>query len=183
MRALNSIPVILAMVLLGCGISEISIAIAPREAAVNANGQFQFSASVENAGNKAVTWTTTGGTVTAAGLFTAPELAGTCYVTAVSQADPAKTATATVTVAAPVVVTPNQASIEPGATQTFTAVVAATGDTNVTWSIQEGAAGGTITAAGVYTAPAASGAYRVIATSVADPTLSGIAIVTVAPAI
>ncbi|MDP1832318.1 MAG: hypothetical protein Q8K67_09690 [Geothrix sp.] len=183
MRALKTIPVLLLMALLGCGISEISISIAPREATVNANGQVQFSASVDNAGNKDVAWSATGGTVSPAGLFTAPALPGICYVTATSQADPAKTATATVSVVAPVVITPNQVNIIPGAIQTFTAVVAATGDTNVTWSIQEGAAGGSITAAGEYTAPLVSGTYHVVATSVADPTLSGLAIVTVAPSI
>lgn len=183
MRALKSIPAVLALALLGCGIGEISISITPREATVNANGQVQFGASVGSAGNKTVLWSTTGGTVTDTGLFTAPEQASTCYVAATSQADGSKTAVATVTVITPVAVTPATIKVIPGGTQTFTAVVTATGGTNVTWSIKEGAVGGTITAAGVYTAPAANGTYRVVATSVADPTQSGIAIVTVASAI
>ena len=183
MRTLKCISAILAITLVGCGIGSISISISPSEATVNANGQVQFGASVSSAGNKTVIWTATGGTVDATGLFTAPPLPSTCYVTAASQADSSKTATATVTVVAPVAVTPATISVIPGATQTFTAVVTATGDTNVTWSIQEGTTGGTITSAGVYTAPATNGTYHVVATSVADPTQSGIAIVMVVPAI
>jgi len=38
-------------------------------------------------------------------------------------------------------------------TITFTATITGSTNTAVTWSIQEGEAGGTITAAGVYTAP------------------------------
>ncbi len=179
MHALKAIPVLFAMLLFGCGIGDISISISPREASVNANGQVQFTANVGSAGNTTVLWTCTGGQVTASGLFTAPELPGYYYVTATSQADPSKTATATIDVVAPVVLTPGQITLAPGGIQAFTAVVAATGDTQVTWSIQEGAAGGTITSAGVYTAPAVSGTYHVVATSVADPTKSGVAIVTV----
>jgi hypothetical protein len=52
--------------------------------------------------------------------------------------------------------------------------------TAVTWSVQE-AAGGTVTSSGVYTAPAVSGTYHVVATSAADPTKTGTATVTVTP--
>ena len=38
----------------------------------------------------------------------------------------------------------------------------------VTWSVQEGAAGGTIGSGGTYTAPQIPGLYHVIATAVAD---------------
>lgn len=179
MRTLKPVPAFLALALLGCGAMEIGISISPREASVNANAQYQFTASVSNAGNKDVAWSTTDGSVTASGLFTAPELATTAYVTATSLADPSKTATARVTIVAPVVVSPGVLSLGPGAIQVFTATVVATGDTAMTWSIQEGAAGGTITADGTYTAPAVAGTYHIVATSVADPTQIGIAVVTV----
>jgi len=39
-----------------------------------------------------------------------------------------------------------------------------------TWSVQEGAAGGSVTADGVYTAPGANGTYHVIGASKSDPT-------------
>lgn len=64
----------------------------------------------------------------------------------------------------------------------FSAVVTGTIDTTVTWSIQEGPTGGSISASGLYTAPATAGTYRVVATSTADPTASGVATVTVTDA-
>lgn len=179
MRVLRSLSAILVLALFGCGVGNVSISISPGQATVSANAQVQFSASVGSAGNKTVLWSATGGTVTDTGLFTAPALPTTCYVVATSQADPSRTATAVVTVVAPVVITPGTATLAPLATQTFTAVVTETGDTNVTWSIVEGASGGTITSGGVYTAPTVEGTYHVLATGVADPTKSATAPVTV----
>lgn len=40
---------------------------------------------------------------------------------------------------------------------------------DVTWSLQEGAAGGSVTADGVYTAPSTAGNFHLIATSIANP--------------
>jgi len=59
---------------------------------------------VTGAVNTAVTWRVQeagGGSVTNAGLYTAPAVAGTFHVLATSQADPTKTGTATVTVTKP----------------------------------------------------------------------------------
>ena len=55
----------------------------------------------------------------------------------------------------------------------------------MTWSIQEGAAGGTISATGLYTAPAVTAptTYHVIATSQADTTESATLAVTVNPSV
>jgi hypothetical protein len=50
----------------------------------------------------------------------------------------------------------------------FQATVSGTTNQGVTWSVLEGSAGGTISAAGVYTAPATPGSYHVVATSQAD---------------
>ena len=57
-----------------------------------------------------------------------------------------------------------------------------TGATNTaaTWSVLEGASGGTITAGGVYTAPRTAGTYHVVATSAADGSRTASAAVTVA---
>lgn len=52
---------------------------------------------------------------------------------------------------------------------------------NVTWSVQEGAAGGSITASGQYTAPNNTGLFHVVATSVQDPTKNATASVTIVP--
>jgi hypothetical protein len=169
MRVLRAIPAMLILLLVACGINNVNISISPGQAVVTVNTQIQFSASVGNAGNKAVTWAATGGTVDSTGLFTAPASPGTSYVVATSQADPSRTATAVITVVAPVVITPSTITLAPGGTQIFTAVMPATGDTNMTWSITEGVAGGTIDATGLYTAP--SGA--------ADAAKSATALVTI----
>ena len=74
-----------------------------------------------------------------------------------------------------VTVSPANASLSPAGTQQFTATVTGTANTAVSWS----ASGGTITAGGLYTAPATGGGYIVRATSAADPGRSGTAIVNV----
>jgi len=80
-------------------------------------------------------------------------------------------------------VTPGTASMSVGQSQTFTAMVTNASNTAVTWSIQEGASGGKITAGGVYTAPMKAGVYHVVAVSIADATKSaGAAITAAAPA-
>lgn len=82
-----------------------------------------------------------------------------------------------------VTITPPDTNLLAGGAQTFTAAVLVTGgaSTAVTWSVQEGATGGAVTTAGVYTAPAISGTFHVVATSQADPTMSAKATVTVVP--
>ncbi len=64
--------------------------------------KLSFTASVTGPGNKNINWTTTGGTVATDGTYTAPNAPGTYTVTAASVADPSKTASATVVVAATV---------------------------------------------------------------------------------
>lgn len=82
------------------------------------------------------------------------------------------TAVATIVVSAPstpvVTVTPPTAALVEGTTVQF----AASGP--VTWSVQEGDAGGTITPDGLYTAPATPGTYHVVATAVVVPVLGTI---------
>jgi hypothetical protein len=85
-----------------------------------------------------------------------------------------------------VTVTPSSAPVLLGNSQTFTAAVANTNDTSVTWSVNGvpggNAAVGTITAAGVYTAPPdlpSSASVQVTANSHADATKSASARVTI----
>ena len=75
---------------------------------------------------------------------------------------------------APVTVQINPTMVALGVqeTQTFLTQVSNTTNKTVSFTVQEGAAGGTITPAGVYTAPNTPGTYHVIATSQADPALS-----------
>ena len=76
-------------------------------------------------------------------------------------------------------ISPATAAVDACQTTTFTAAVTGTSNTAVTWSVSEGSAGGTITSAGVYTAPATAGTYHVVATSQADTTKTKTATVTV----
>ncbi len=101
-------------------------------------------------------------------------------------ADPSRSGSATVTVTAPpviaVAVSPASAAVSPGSTTTFTATVSGAGagqSTAVTWSVQEGSAGGSVDGSGRYTAPSGTGTFHVVATSVADPSRSGSATVSV----
>ena len=84
------------------------------------------------------------------------------------------------------VLLPESLTIRQGESWGFTAALAQVGYpviTNmpepVSWSIQEGAAGGSITADGVYTAPSVEGVYHVAATSMTDPTKTATTSVTV----
>jgi hypothetical protein len=82
-----------------------------------------------------------------------------------------------------VTVAPASATIAAGATQQFSASVQNNANQNVTWSV-DGVAGGNVTvgtvdASGLYAAPNTPGQHTITATSVADPTASGSATVSV----
>ena len=171
-------------------VPSVTIGIAPASAGVLTGYTKQFIATVGNADNLSVTWSiqegAAGGTVSAAGLYTAPSTAGTCHVVATSVDDPTKQAVATVTVTVPppvvVSITPSIATLLPNGVITLTSTVTGSTNTQVDWSIQEGIAGGTVNG-GIYTAPATPGTYHVVATSQANPAKSATATLTVqAPA-
>ena len=63
------------------------VTITPSKAALHAIGQLQFTA------NQAVTWSTSCGTISTTGLFTAPASAATCNIKATSTANSTNTAT------------------------------------------------------------------------------------------
>jgi len=164
----------------------VAVSVAPGTASVVAGTTQQFSATVTGSSNTAVTWSvqeSSGcGSVSSSGLYTAPSAAATCHVVAKSQADGTKTATATVTVTVPVVtvtVTPSSAAVNGCATLQLTATVTGSSNTAVTWSVQEGSAGGTVSSSGLYTAPSTNGTYHVVATSQANGTSSAAAALTV----
>ncbi len=82
--------------------------------------------------------------------------------------------------AASITITPSSAALAPGGVQQFAATVVGIANTTVVWSIQEGATGGAIDANGKYTAPTTAGTFHVIGQSLATPSLSASATVTVA---
>jgi hypothetical protein len=81
---------------------ELELSIVPSVVTVAKGQTFQFRADVKHSVNRLVEWKVlhgNGGTIdSASGLYTAPNTAGTFQVMAVSKADLAKQATATVTV-------------------------------------------------------------------------------------
>ncbi len=81
-----------------------------------------------------------------------------------------------------VAISPTTATIVTTQSKTFTATVSNSSNTAVNWSVQEGSTGGTVTSAGVYTAPSQAGTYHVVATAQADASKSAVATVTVAAA-
>ena len=70
-------------------------------------------------------------------------------------------------------------NVSPSGTFDFDATVAGTANTSVTWNVVGGSPSGTVSADGIYTAPTLPGIYRVEAVSIADPSVKGIATVTV----
>lgn len=81
-----------------------------------------------------------------------------------------------------VVVTPVNATLATGESLVLSATVDGEPATEVVWSV-EAAEGGSVSADGVYTAPAAPGVYGVVATSAADPSRWGRATVAVFEAV
>ena len=161
----------------------ITVTISPTTATVGAGQTQQFAATVTGTTNTAVTWSvdgisggnTTVGTVSITGLYTAPATAAGHTVTATSVADTTKSASAAVTVLA-MTIAPTTTSLTPKGSRQFTATVQGTGNNGVTWSV-DGVAGGnqstgTISSTGLYIAPASTGSHTVSAASVALPTYS-----------
>ena len=181
----------------------VSVSISPTLQTVVASqsNPIQFTATVTGPSNSAVTWTLSGtgcsgapcGTLSASGLYTPPGAAianpgAIDTVTATSQADPTKSASAAVTVNNPVTISISPAgvggqfAIEVGQSQTFTSVVTGSSNTTVIWSVTgTGCSGGpcgtiaqpTSTVPATYTAPAtlaSSETDTIVATSAADPT-------------
>jgi hypothetical protein len=84
-----------------------SMAVAPLKVLLSGSQTHAFSAAVSGSSNTGVTWSVSPnvGTVSAAGVYTAPDIintAQTVTVTAVSLADASKSASAIVRLAAPV---------------------------------------------------------------------------------
>jgi hypothetical protein len=167
--------------------SGISVTISPTSSASIISGTLPFTATVQGTSNKSVTWKASLGSITSAGVYTAPAKPGTATVAATSVADSTKSASATVTVTttAPspavtsVTVSPASTSATLSGTLQFTATVqGAASDKSVTWK----ASLGTITSSGLYTAPAKAGTDSVTATSNADSSQSGTAVISIGAA-
>ena len=180
-HGLQWVAIIMCAVLTSCGGGStsstpsssvpISLSIQPSAVALTPGQSQTFVATVTGLTNSALTWSVaegaSGGTVGSTGIYHAPTSFGSYTVIATSQADSSRVAKAHILVTPPLAVTPGAAIVGPGRSITFTAVVTGLGDSHVAWHVAE-AAGGTVTAAGVYSAPATLGTYHVVATSVDD---------------
>jgi hypothetical protein len=166
-----------------------TISLTPGSVTLTPSQTQAFAATVANSSNTAVTWSLSPavGSISTAGLYTAPASitsAQTVTVTATSRADATKSARASVSLSPPVSValTPTALALYPSQTQAFTATVANSSNTAVTWSLSP--AVGSISTAGLYTAPASitsAQTVTVTATSVADSTKSASASVSLSP--
>src|SRR6202158_3181416 len=164
----------------------VSIAIAPTTASIAVNTTQQFTATVQNCGtNCGVNWSVTAGTgtISQTGLFTAPNAVETDTVRAQAQADPTKTANATVNVTnspppVSIGISPTGATLPTGGVQQFTATVQNCGSNcGVNWSVTQGT--GAVTHSGVFTAPATSESDIVQAQAQADTSKTARATITV----
>lgn len=123
-----------------------AFSVAPANPNVPGATTLQFSAT------SASTWTTSCGTITSGGLFTAPLGPGTCTITATATDGSGHTAASVATITSPLTITPGSTTVPPSQTQQFTASLAST------WT----ASCGSITAAALFTAPAAQGSVCTI---------------------
>ena len=169
----------------------VAVGVTPSSSSLTAAKTQQLTATVTGSTNTSVNWSlsppTGAGTITSGGLYTAPAsiaASQTVMVTATSAADITKTATATITLnpTVAVSVSPVSKTLTAAQTQQFTSTVTGSSNTSVTWSL---AGLGTLSATGLYTAPASVSTQQTVtvkATSVADPTVSATATVTLNPA-
>jgi len=168
----------------------ITVTVTPTSGSILLGNSQTFAATVTNTPNATVSWSVNGipagsgsaGTITADGVYTAPaDLPSptTVMVTATSQADSTKSATAQLTIASDITIgiAPANTSVELGATQSFHAALTSGGhpDTAVRWSISGAAcpsACGSVDLSGNYTAPGVlptPSSATLTAQSVADP--------------
>lgn len=164
-----------------------TVAISPKTATVAAGGTQTFTAAVDHLASSEVTWSVQEpsgcGSISAAGVYRAPSAGATCHVVATSVADRSKSDVATVTVTPPpppvtISLNPATATVDACKTSTFSATVSNSTDKVVVWSVAE-TGGGTVSSAGVYTAPSTAGTYHVVATAHASAAAVARATVTV----
>jgi uncharacterized protein (DUF1800 family) len=167
----------------------ITVTVTPTGVNVMAGTTQQFSAKVSGTTNQGVTWFVDGhpggnslfGTISASGLYTGPSAIPnppSIAISAISVADASKQGSADLVLRSlPIVisVSPSSVTVNLAQAQQFTATVSGTSNTAVTWTVNGttggSASAGTISASGLYTAPAVlpnPPSVTVAAVSVAD---------------
>ncbi|NVJ26116.1 Ig-like domain-containing protein [Myxococcus sp. AM011] len=172
-------------------VGEVTVTVSPSSGSTTWDGTVQLTAEVTGTNNLAVQWSVEGGDangfVSSTGVYRAPKKTGTFTVTATSVADPTKKGSASITVEAVVVeevavtVSPKTGTVEQDGSFSLSAHVTGTNNLAVQWAVAGGDDNGTVSSTGVYRAPRRAGTFTVTATSVADPTRSDSATLTVDP--
>lgn len=178
----------------------IAVSIAPPSGLVLLGNTLSFTATVTNTTNTGVNWSVGGvvggnatiGTISTTGAYQAPvglPSPATVQVTATSQADAKKSATAAVTIESDIGVSiaPTGAGVELGATQAFHATITSSGhpDVTVRWSASGAGCApncGAVDSNGNYTAPSilpGNANVTLTAQSVADSSKQGNATITI----
>jgi uncharacterized protein (DUF1800 family) len=150
----------------------IFIVVTPANVNVTGGSTVQFTATVTGTSNHNVNWFVDGrpggaaifGTISATGLYTAPQTIPnppTIAIAAQSAADTTKQGSVDITLKhlpIAIAVAPQNPTVNLAATQQYTATVTGTSNTAVTWKVNGVAGGsaatGTISAGGLYAAPA-----------------------------
>jgi hypothetical protein len=162
--------------------ANVSISLSPSSVTLaTGGGSTQFGATVTGSSNTAVTWSFSPSGVgsIANGLYTAPATISTSQgitITATSAANPAKRATATVNLVAPIApvspppvlptsVSPATATLAASSTQQFSVQNLPSG-TGVTWAVTPPT--GSITQGGLYTAPSSVAAQTTVTITAAN---------------
>jgi Glycosyl hydrolases family 39 len=155
-----------------------SLTIAPLDACILPGGTQQFTATLTHISGSGVNWSvdsvvggnSTVGTISSAGLYTAPSASGQHAIAAVSQADSKASANATIAVnpSPDLTVSPDSATVLVSSQQAFQAQTCGAMPPSLSWTV-DGVPGGsdsigTISAGGVYTAPPSAGTHKVHAT-------------------
>jgi hypothetical protein len=179
---------------------SITVIVAPLSGSVLLGNSQTLTATVTNSTDTSVNWSVNGapggsvssGTISSAGVYTAPSdlpSPAIVQVTATSQADSTKSATAQLTVTSDIAITlaPPNANVELGTAQAFHPSITSAGhpDTSVRWSLSGSAcpvACGTVDLNGNYTAPGilpSTATATLIAQSVADPSKQATAVINI----
>jgi hypothetical protein len=168
----------------GSTISGIYVAVRPDTTCGAPNQSIQFDAQVKGTTNTGVTWyvdnvlggNNSVGLISNSGVYTAPSSGGSHTIKATSVADTTKSGFASIFVSTSIYLNmyPENAVVQTGKQQQFSAQVCGSANGGVQWLV-EGVAGGnatvgTITSGGLYTAPGSEGTFRVQAAAAADPT-------------
>lgn len=153
------------------------LTITPGSASTNVGIPIQFKATTKDGGG--VVWSSDGGTIDpASGVFVAQD-PRIYYITATDGAGHIAHAQVRVLPVPTLYMTPTAVTLDPGGIFSFHAYLSNTPVQAVTWTVVEGAAGGTINDEGLYVAPAAVGTFHVMASSMVFPQVTAVATVTV----